>query len=103
MNQTEIWTNLLKECCSTPAESGHPTYFATNALESRNKKQKKGNNSSHFNGGEETIESILRTIISVNQFSIYGAVAELCKALSKDSADPYTNAEMQGNLLKEWA
>ena len=33
MNQTEIWTNLLKECCSTPAENGHPTYFATNALE----------------------------------------------------------------------
>ena len=25
----------------------------------------------HFNGSEETIELILRTVISVNQFSIY--------------------------------
>ena len=28
---------------------------------------------------------ILRTIVSVNQPSIYGAVADVCKELSKDS------------------
>ena len=78
----------------------------------------------HFNGSEENIELILRTIISVNQLSIYGAVADLCKELSKDSVaawrlaanedlesmeiptelpidDPHTNAELQGNLLQD--
>ena len=39
----------------------------------------------HFNGSEENIELTLRTIISVNQLSIYGTVADLCKELSKDS------------------
>ena len=77
----------------------------------------KGKKSVHFNGSEETIELILRTIISVNQLSICGAVADLCKELSNDSyvagkfaanedlesmerptelpvADPHTSAEL---------
>ena len=40
--------------------------------------------STHFNGGDETIELILRTIISVNQFSVYGAAAEMCGELARD-------------------
>ena len=47
--------------------------------------KKKGNKSFHFNGCEENIELILRTIISANQLSVYGAVADLCRELSKDS------------------
>ena len=39
----------------------------------------------HFNGSDKTIELILRMTISVNQLSIYGAVADLCKELFKDS------------------
>ena len=39
----------------------------------------------HFNGSEETIELILRTIVSANQLSINGAVADLCKELDPDS------------------
>ena len=85
----------------------------------------KGKKSVHFNGSEETIELILRTIISVNQLSIYQAVADLCKELSNDSyvagklaanedlesmerptelpvADPHTSAELQGNLLQHY-
>ena len=37
-----------------------------------------------FNGSEENIELILRAVISVNQLSIYGAVAGLCRELSKN-------------------
>ena len=37
----------------------------------------------HFNSSEETIELILRTIISVNQLRIYGAAAALCRELSE--------------------
>ena len=32
----------------------------------------------HFCAGGETIETVFRTIISVHQFSIYGAVSDLC-------------------------
>ena len=68
------------------AESGHPIFRATSALERVELRSKeKGKKSIHFNGCEETIELILRTVISVNQLSIYGVVADLCKYLSKDS------------------
>ena len=102
------------------AESGHPIFRATSALERGELRSKEnGKKSIHFDGSEETIELILRTIISVNQLSIYGAVADLCKeSMSKDSevaeklaanddlesmeilaglpvADPHTNAELQ--------
>ena len=62
------------------AESGHPIFRATSALE-RGELRSKGmtEKSIHFNGSEETTELILRTIISVNQLSIYGADADLCK------------------------
>ena len=63
-------------------------------------------------------------LFSVNQHSFYGAAADLCKELSKDSevarkpaanedlesmenpvelpfADPHTNSELQGNLLQD--
>ena len=53
----------------------------------RIKKKKKagGKTSFHFNGSEETVESILRTVISVNQLTIYGAVADMRKELDPDS------------------
>ena len=60
------------------AESGHPVFRATSALERGELRSKgKGKTSIHFNGSDATIELILRTIISVNQLSIYGAVADL--------------------------
>ena len=60
------------------AESGHPVFRATSALDRGELKSKgRGKKSIHFNGGEETIELIL------NQLSIYGAVANFCKELAK--------------------
>ena len=68
------------------AESGRPIFRATSVLERGEKRSKaKGKKSIHFNGREETIELILRTILSVNLLSNYGAVADWCKELSKDS------------------
>ena len=40
--------------------------------------QGKGKLSLHFCGVDDTAELVLRTIISVNQLSIYGAVADMC-------------------------
>ena len=59
------------------AASGHPVFRANGALARGELKSKgKGKKSIHFNGSDETIELILRTNISVNQLSIYGAVAD---------------------------
>ena len=108
------------------AESSHPIFRATSALERRELRSKrKGNKSIHFNGSEEIIEMILRAVISVNELSIYGAVADLCSELSKNPrvsgkldanenletmeipaelpiADPHTDAELHGNLLQDY-
>ena len=68
------------------AESSHPIFRATSALERGELRSKeKGKKSINFNGGEENIGLILRTIISVHQLSIYGAVADMYKELSKES------------------
>ena len=37
----------------------------------------------HFNGSDENIELLLRTVISANQLSVYGAVANLCTEISE--------------------
>ena len=53
------------------AESGHPIFRATSALERGELWSKeKGKQSIHFNDSEENIELILRTVISANQLSI---------------------------------
>ena len=39
----------------------------------------------HFNGSDETMELIYRTINSVNQLSVHGAVADLCGSSVRDS------------------
>ena len=62
------------------SDSGHPVFRATSPL-SRGTLQSKGGGilSIHFCADGETIEAVFRTIISVNQLSIYGAVSELCE------------------------
>ena len=62
------------------AESGHPTFRATTPL-SRGQLKSKGHGklSIHFAADEFTIDTIFRIILSVNQLSIYGAVAAICE------------------------
>ena len=60
-------------------ESGHPVFRATSPLSRGTLKSKGGGKlSTHFCPDEGTIETLFRTIISVNQVSIYGAVSFLC-------------------------
>ena len=62
------------------AESGCPIFRATSPL-SRCKLKSKGHGklSIHYAADQETIETIFRIIVSANQLSLYGAVAEMCK------------------------
>ena len=61
-------------------ESGHPVFRATFPL-SRGTLNSKGGGklSIHFCADGDTIGTVFRTIISVHQLSIYGAVSDLCE------------------------
>ena len=61
-------------------ESGHPDFRATSPLSRKTLKSKGGGKLTiHFCADGDTIETDFRTIISVNQLSIYGAVSDLCE------------------------
>ena len=66
------WDNIAEEMLLEFAESGHPTFRATTPL-SRGK-----SGAIHFTADYPTIETIFRIIISANQLSIYGRVANIC-------------------------
>ena len=61
------------------SESGHPTFRATTPL-SRGQLRSKGHGklSIHYTADYPTIDTIYRIILSVNQLSVYGAVAAIC-------------------------
>ena len=87
-----VWDKTAKQMMMNFAENSHPIFRASSALKrGKLRSKEKGKKSIHFNGSEETIELILRTIISANQLSVNGAVADLCGELSKDS-------KVSGNL-----
>ena len=62
------------------AESGHPTFRATTPLSRSTLKSKgRGKLSIHFAADVDTIDTSYRIILSVNQLSVYGAVAAVCE------------------------
>ena len=64
----------------TFAESKHPVFRTTSPLSRGVLKSKGGGKLSiHFCADGETVEAFFRTIISVNQLSIYGVVSDLCE------------------------
>ena len=64
----------------TFAESRHPVFRATSPFSRGMLKSKGGGKLSiHFCADGDTIETVFRTIISVNQLSIYGAVSDVCE------------------------
>ena len=62
------------------AESGCPIFRVTSPL-SRGRLKSKGHGklSIHYAADLETIETIFRRIVSANQLSLYGAIAEICE------------------------
>ena len=84
-----------------------------------------GKQSIHFNDSDENIELLLRTVISANQLSVYGSIADLCAEVPKDPWAPgkpaapdhlekmeiptnlsisenSTNAQQRRNLVQEY-
>ena len=62
------------------AERGHPIFRATRPL-SRGQLQRQGHGklSIHYATDLETVETIFRIIVSANQLSLYGTVADFCE------------------------
>ena len=74
------WDKIAEEMLMEFAESGRPTFRATTPLSRSILKSKgRGKLSLHFAADEFTIETIFRIILSVNQLSVYGAVAAICE------------------------
>ena len=74
------WDNIAEQMLLEFAESGHPTFRATTPLSRGILKSKgRGKLSIHFAADVDTIDTIYRIILSVNQLSVYGAVAAVCE------------------------
>ena len=74
------WDHVAEDMLLRFAESGHPIFRATTPL-SRGQLKSKGHGklSVHFTADNPTIDTIYRIILSVNQLSLYGAVAAICE------------------------
>ena len=77
------WDRVAELIMLKFGEIWHPVFRATSPLSRGTLKSKGGGQLSiHFCVDEGTIETVLCTIISVNQQSIYGAVSDLCDEYS---------------------
>ena len=74
------WDNIAEEMLLEFAESRHPIFRATTPLSRGQLKSKgRGKLSIHFTADQDTVDTIFRIILSVNQLSVYGAVAATCE------------------------
>ena len=73
------WDHVAEDMLLEFSKSGHPIFRATTLLSRGKLKSKgKGKVSIHFSAEPDTIDTIYRIILSVNQLSVYGAVAAIC-------------------------
>ena len=71
---------MAEKMMVTFAECGHPVFRATSPSSRGQLKSKGGGKLSiHYCADQDTITTVFRTITSVNQLSLYGAVAEMCE------------------------
>ena len=75
------WDRVSELMMMKFSESGHPVFWSTSPLLQGvlRGSTSGGKLSIHFCADEGTIETVLRTIISGNQLSIYAAVSDLCE------------------------
>ena len=77
------WDQIAEIMMSNFSDSGLPIFRSSSAFERGELRIKEhGTKSIHFNGSDENIELLLRTLISANQLSVCGATADLCSELS---------------------
>ena len=76
----EIWDHIAEKMLVEFAESGCPIFHATTPLSMCKLKSKgHGKLSFHYCADQAKIETIFRIIVSANQLSLYGAIANMCE------------------------
>ena len=74
------WDRIAVQMMLTFAENTHPVFRSTSPFSREVLKSKGcGKLSIHYRADQGTIETAFRTIISVNQLRLHGAVEELCE------------------------
>ena len=97
------WDHIAEEMLLKFAESGHPIIRATTPLSRGKLKSKgKGKVSIHFSAEPETIDTIYRIILSVNQLSIYGAVAAICDEYDDQPDSTREPVILEGQSIFLW-
>ena len=120
------WDRTAEKMLLNFAGSGRPIFRGTSALERGEFRSKgRGSTTIHFTARDDNVQLLLKMIISVNQLSLYGAVADLIeelpvgqRAVGKPKAlgqldeveiltqppfvEMQANEERQGNLLQEY-
>ena len=67
------WDYVAEEMLLKFAESGHPIFRSTTPMSrGKLKSKRKGK------ADQDTVDTIYRVVLSVNQLSVYGAVAAIC-------------------------
>ena len=84
-------------------ESCHPIFRVPSVFKKKKlRKQWTWQEVYQFTENKGNIELFLCTVISVNQLSIHGAIADLCKELNEDSnEDSYEDPESSGTFDTE--
>ena len=76
----ESGTISRKRCCwNSPKADARFSVLRPHCPRGKLKSNGHGKLSIHFGATQETIETIFRIIVSANQLSLYGAVAEMCE------------------------
>ena len=73
------WDRIAEKMMLEFGESRHPVRAASPLSRGHLKSEGGGKLSIHFAAEQETIETVFRAIVSVNQLSLYAAVAEMCE------------------------
>ena len=95
-----LWNHAAGMMTINLRKSAHPTFRRTSVLARGLLKSKGGGKTSiHYNGDSATAELLFRTIISVNQLSVNGAVSDWCEELAQQNSDPYSTST--GKLFAE--
>ena len=82
------WDHVAENMMINFSESGHRAFRGSSAFERGSLRSKGcGKLSFHFCGHTDTAEVVLRTVTSVNQLSVYGAVADMCDELDLRISD----------------
>ena len=98
------WDSMAERMLLEFAESGCPIFRAASPL-SRCRLNSKGHGklSIHYSADLDTIETIFRIIVSANQLSLYGAVAEMCEeyeTLPDRSGQPVVGGQSSSSLVQ---